>query len=241
MAEGRRMTAAELVDKLMADEHADVVGHLVGGVVAPSSPATSPRRLWLVKPATAWMRRRGRRPGPWRVGSPKRRAPVRWPSWMEGWWMRSKSAEPMAQPWPARSMISRRALTARALATARQVLEAAQAAEVGWLVDDGLDAQRSPFLQVLLDAGVLVAEVDVDLGAGGEDPGARTVPLVLRRTWRPKMSRDLVGAADADVVGDERFEEAAGPAGVVEHQRAGRPRPGASTAPTSSRRPGRRR
>lgn len=39
-----------------------------------------------------------------------------------------------------------------------QVLEPAQDPDVGRLVDDGLDAQGSPFLQVLLESAVLVAE-----------------------------------------------------------------------------------
>jgi hypothetical protein len=78
-----------------------------------------------------------------------------------------------------------------------------------------------PSIEVLLDAGVLVAKVDPDVGAGGEDPGL--VAMVCRA---PELSGedhgDLFGAADPDVVGHERFEEAAGAAGVIEHERARR-------------------
>ena len=65
--------------------------------------------------------------------------------------MRSKSAEPMAQP--------------------GQVLEPGQDPDIGRLVDDGLDTKRPAFLEVLLDPAVLVGEVDVDVGARAEDPG----------------------------------------------------------------------
>jgi hypothetical protein len=52
----------------------------------------------------------------------------------------------------------------------RQVLQAPLDADVGGVVDDGLDTQGPPFFQILLDAAVLVGEVHVNLGAGSEDP-----------------------------------------------------------------------
>src|ERR1700682_1291597 len=54
----------------------------------------------------------------------------------------------------------------------RQVVQAGADVDVGWLVDDGLDAERAAALQILLDAGVLVAELDTHLGPRGEDAGA---------------------------------------------------------------------
>jgi len=45
-----------------------------------------------------------------------------------------------------------------------QVFESGEHADVLGLVDDGLDAERPPFFQVLLDAAVLVGEVQVNLG-----------------------------------------------------------------------------
>src|SRR3954453_3154465 len=52
-----------------------------------------------------------------------------------------------------------------------QVVQATQAAQVGGVVDDGLDAHRAAVLEVLLDPGVAVAGVDGDLGAVGDDVG----------------------------------------------------------------------
>ena len=102
-----------------------------------------------------------------------------------------------------------------------EMLQAAFDVEVVGAVDDRLDPERAAVLEVLLDARVLVAEVDPDLGAGGEDPG-----LVAMLGRSPQLTgedhRDLFGAADPDVVLNERFEEAAGAARVVEHERAGR-------------------
>ena len=52
-----------------------------------------------------------------------------------------------------------------------QVVQAAFHAEIGRVVDDGLDPQRTALLEVLLDAGVLVADVDGHVDAAGDDPG----------------------------------------------------------------------
>src|SRR5215208_3502675 len=63
------------------------------------------------------------------------------------------------------------------------MLKASQDTDVVGLVDDGLNPQRPAFLQVLLDAGVLVGEVHLHLGARAKDPGAEGF-LVVVRTWR---------------------------------------------------------
>ena len=52
-----------------------------------------------------------------------------------------------------------------------EIMQAPQAAQIAWVVDDGLDAQRAPVIEVLLDAGVPVEGVDVHLGAVGDDLG----------------------------------------------------------------------
>jgi hypothetical protein len=46
-----------------------------------------------------------------------------------------------------------------------QVLEPGQDPDVRRLVDDGFDAKRSPFLEVLLDSTVLEGEVHLHFGA----------------------------------------------------------------------------
>jgi hypothetical protein len=83
-----------------------------------------------------------------------------------------------------------------------EMVQASWHVEVGRLVDDRLDAQRAAVL----------------LGAGGEDPrpvGGGSVCAAGGRT-----RRDLLGAADADVVLHQRLEARARAARVVEHLRA---------------------
>ena len=80
-----------------------------------------------------------------------------------------------------------------------QMLQAGADGEVPGLVDDGFDAQGSPIFEVLLDPAVLVGEVDLDFGAGREDPAPE---------WLGGGGADLageghghlVGPADVDVV-----------------------------------------
>ncbi len=89
-------------DQAFAAQTPQIVGHLRRAVLVPSRPATWARRLRLVKPVTAL---RVMHKAPTRAivrGSPKRKAPVRWPSSIEGSATRSKSAVETAQPWPAR-------------------------------------------------------------------------------------------------------------------------------------------
>jgi hypothetical protein len=89
-------------DQTFASQAAQVVGHLRRAVAGGSRPATWARRLRLVNPATALM---AMHRAPTRAivrGSPKRKAPVRWPSSSEGSEIRSNRAVETAQPWPAR-------------------------------------------------------------------------------------------------------------------------------------------
>ena len=69
---------------------------------------------------------------------------------------------------------------------------------------------------------MLEPEVDVDVGAGREDPGLmRLFGAGSTRAAVSEHDVDAFGAADVDVVGDERFEERTGATWVVEHQGAG--------------------
>ena len=92
--------------------------------------------------------------------------------------------------------------------------------DVSGFVDDGLDTQGPPFFQILLDAAVLVGEVDPHLGAGGEHPGAEGLGGGPAPAVSPEDGVDLVGTPDADVVLDQGLEEPPGPARVVEDQGA---------------------
>jgi hypothetical protein len=99
-----------------------------------------------------------------------------------------------------------------------QVGQSAQHAEVGWVVDHGLDPQRAAFFEVLLGAGVFVADVDGDIDAAGDDPGGEDAGR--RRQDPPAEDQlELFGAAQIKVVGDQRFEERPSVARSIEHQR----------------------
>ena len=66
---------------------------------------------------------------------------------------------------------------------------------------------------------MLVGDVELDLAAGREDAGAEGLAGRLPHL-AAEDDRHLLGAADADVVGDERLEEAPCPPRVVEDERA---------------------
>src|ERR1019366_1269054 len=102
--------------------------------------------------------------------------------------------------------------------------DAAADPQVGWRVDDGLDAQGPAVLEVLLDPGVAVEGVDGDIHAPGDDLGLERPPGgAPRAVDDPAAEDDLdgVGAADVKVVGDQRLEEGPRIAGLGEHDGAG--------------------
>lgn len=78
-----------------------------------------------------------------------------------------------------------------------------------------------PSFKFLLDPAVLEGELELHLGASPED-AAPEDPRCALGDAAGEHGGDLVRSADADVVGHQRLEEAAGPAGIVEDQRAGR-------------------
>ncbi|MEZ5086015.1 MAG: hypothetical protein R2722_07105 [Tessaracoccus sp.] len=83
-------------------------------------------------------------------------------------------------------------------------------------VDDGLDPQRPPVFEVLLDPGVLEERVDGDIGIPADNRCLRG-PVVLNRTTpmagavEDQLHR--VGPSDIKVVSNERFEERPGASG----------------------------
>jgi len=92
-------------------------------------------------PARAWTRE-----------SPNRMAVALRPSAStDGCAIRSKTGFARTQAWPARSVCSRRALTAGAGLQFIEVMQAPLAAQVARRVHDGLDPQGAAVLQVLLD------------------------------------------------------------------------------------------
>jgi len=87
--------------------------------------------------------------------------------------------------------------------------QTASAAHVVWGVDDGFDAQGPPVLQVLLDAGVPLEGVDVDLGAVGDDVGLE-LPAGFGAAVLAALENQLdqFRAADVEVVGPRASKNA---------------------------------
>ena len=83
-------------------------------------------------------------------------------------------------------------------------------AEVARLVEGGLGAERSSFLQVLLDLGLLVEQVEVGAGAAGDDLGPEGPGGPVLAALPDGAAEDevhLVRAADVEVVADQLLEE----------------------------------
>src|SRR5690348_10188251 len=83
-------------------------------------------------------------------------------------------------------------------------------AEVARLVDGGLGAERPSFLEVLLDVGLLVVQVEVGAGAGRDDLGAEgpgSAELAALADHPAEDDVDLVRAADVQVVADQLLEK----------------------------------
>jgi hypothetical protein len=94
-----------------------------------------------------------------------------------------------------------------------QLVEVGQpgvAAQVAGGVDDGFDAHRPAVFEVLLDPRVLVEDVDdhalvvAPVDGGSEGAGGVAADLAAEDDLH------VGGPAKVEVVGDERFEEAAG-------------------------------
>ena len=108
------------------------------------------------------------------------------------------------------------------------MFQASEALQIPGGIDNGLDAQGATVLEVLLDAGVLEERIQGDLSALGDDlrfAGSvihDRMPLVGMWGVAGEEQLDSFGATDIEVVGDERFEEAAGMPRSVEDEGARR-------------------
>src|SRR6202171_3173111 len=92
--------------------------------------------------------------------------------------------------------------------------------EVGGVVDRGLGAYRPPLFVVLLDSGVLVVHVQARGDSFGDHPGAeRAWCRAWPATHQPPVEdqRNLVGAADVEVVADDLLEKDPTRDGAVHH------------------------
>ena len=92
--------------------------------------------------------------------------------------------------------------------------------EVAGVVDGGLGPQRSSFLVVLLDRGVLVVHVQARGDAAGDHPGAEPArggagPGAHQPPGEDQA--DLVRAPGIEVVADDLLEEHPAGHGLVEH------------------------
>ncbi len=119
-----------------------------------------------------------------------------------------------------------------------QMDQAAQHPEVGRVVDHGLDPQRAAFLEVLLGAGMFVADVDAYIDAAGDDPGSEDAGR-RRQDLSAEDQLDLLGPAEVEIVGHQGLEERPPVARGRRTPACATPRSAASTAPTSTPRPGR--
>ena len=141
----------------------------------------------------------------------------------DGCAIRSKTGFARTQPWPARSVCSRRIIDrTRPSLELIKITQAPLAAEVARRVDHGLDPQGALVFQVLLDAGVLVEGVDGDLGAAGDDLGLEPPEArAAARTRRSKMISIVSGRPRSRLSVTSASKKARAWRGCVEHDRAG--------------------
>src|SRR3954449_5816971 len=161
-------------------------------------------------PARAWTRGSPnlRAWGPPTVGDRRTRDPLK------GWTRKDAALTDML-------MIQQSAVHVTALRLEfGQVDQTAFHAEVGRVVDHRFDPKGAAFLEVLLGAGVLVADVDGDINAAGDDPGSEDAGR-RGQDLPAEDDLDLLRPTEVEVVGNQRFEERASVAGLVEHDRAG--------------------
>ena len=114
------------------------------------------------------------------------------------------------QAWLTRSTASTLLVDARRWPRRlREGFEGLLGLEVGRVIDGGLGPERPLLLEVLLDVGVLVLDVQAGGDPGGDDAG----PIAVRG-WRGaagdplgEQQADAIGATEVEVLADHRLEE----------------------------------
>ena len=97
-----------------------------------------------------------------------------------------------------------------------QVVQPLADGEVARVVDRGFSAKGTSLLVVLLDAGVLVVEVQRGHHALGDDAGAEP-PWGPPRHPAIEDQLHVVGAADVEILADHLFEEDASGQGPIQY------------------------
>ena len=130
---------------------------------------------------------------------------------MTGLVIASSAAAPSAGSWLMHSASSRPPVGGVAdLGHGGEVRQLFADAEVARLVQRGFRSERSSFLQVLFDLGLLVVQVEVGAGPGGDDLGPEGPwggVLAAQADLAVEDDVHLVRPADVDVVADQLLEE----------------------------------
>src|ERR1700730_622080 len=102
------------------------------------------------------------------------------------------------------------------LAQFREIFDASADGEVAGVVDGGFGAKRLSLLVVLLDAGLLVVDVQRRDHAVGDDTGAE-LPRRAAAHLAVEYQAHLAGAADIEVLANHLLEEDASRHRLIEH------------------------
>jgi hypothetical protein len=106
------------------------------------------------------------------------------------------------------------------LPQAREIVERLADAEVAGVVDNQLCPQRGAFLEVLLEEGAFVIQLQAGDHVVGDEPGAEAGLGVVRNAT-VKDQLHVLGASEVDVVAQHLLKEQPAGKRTIEHLRAG--------------------